>query len=101
MTNFIKIKSYYGLAVRARKIAFGCDKMLENAPFLMVYAESLSKSYMSRLENFAAKNKIKTLKLTEKEMFNITENQRILAFGVLDKGLSEAIINNYSFTLED
>lgn len=93
MKNLTKIKSYYGLSVRARKIAIGTNEVLENKCKLIVASTALSENAINKIKNH--KNiKTRLEILSQDDILFITENSKILVFGVTDKGLANAIINN-------
>lgn len=94
MKNLNKIKSYYGLSVRARKVALGTNEILEKDVFAVVASEALSQNALNKISNHIEKKNIKLYVLDEEEMFFITENSKILVFGLTDKGLANAMIQN-------
>ncbi len=94
MKNLNKIKSYYGLSVRARKVALGTNEILEKDVFAVVASKALSQNALNKISNHIEKKNIKLYVLDEEEMFFITENSKILVFGLTDKGLANAMIQN-------
>ncbi len=94
MKNLSKIKSYYGLSVRARKVALGTNEILEKDVFAVVASKALSQNALNKISNHIEKKNIKLYVLDEEEMFFITENSKILVFGLTDKGLANAMIQN-------
>lgn len=94
MKNLNKIKSYYGLSVRARKVALGTNEILEKDVFAVVASKALSQNALNKISNHIEKKNIKIYVLDEEEMFFITENSKILVFGLTDKGLANAMIQN-------
>ena len=94
MKNLNKIKSYYGLSVRARKVALGTNEVLEKDVFAIVASKALSQNALNKISNHIEKKNIKLYVLDEEEMFFITENSKILVFGLTDKGLANAMIQN-------
>lgn len=94
MKNLNKIKSYYGLSVRARKVALGTNEVLEKDVFAIVASKALSQNALNKISNHIEKKNIKIYVLDEEEMFFITENSKILVFGLTDKGLANAMIQN-------
>ena len=94
MKNLNKIKSYYGLSVRARKVALGTNEILEKDVFAVVASKALSQNALNKISNHIEKKNIKLYVLDEEEMFFITENSKILVFGITDKGLANAMIQN-------
>lgn len=94
MKNLNKIKSYYGLSVRARKVALGTNEVLEKDVFAIVTSKALSQNALNKISNHIEKKNIKIYVLDEEEMFFITENSKILVFGLTDKGLANAMIQN-------
>lgn len=94
MKNLNKIKSYYGLSVRARKVALGTNEILEKDVFAVVASKALSQNALNKISNHIEKKDIKLYVLDEEEMFFITENSKILVFGLTDKGLANAMIQN-------
>lgn len=94
MKNLNKIKSYYGLSVRARKVALGTNEVLEKDVFAIVASKALSQNALNKISNHIEKKNIKIYVLDEEEMFFITENSKILVFGLIDKGLANAMIQN-------
>ena len=94
MKNLNKIKSYYGLSVRARKVALGTNEILEKDVFAVVASKALSQNALNKISNHIEKKNIKLYVLDEEEMFFITENSKILVFGFTDKGLANAMIQN-------
>lgn len=94
MKNLNKIKSYYGLSVRARKVALGTNEILEKDVFAVVASKALSQNALNKISNHIEKKNIKLYVLDEEEMFFITENSKILVFGLTDKGLAKAMIQN-------
>lgn len=94
MKNLNKIKSYYGLSVRARKVALGTNEILEKDVFAVVASKALSQNALNKISNHIEKKNIKLYVLDEEEMFFITENSKILVFGLTDKGLANAVIQN-------
>lgn len=94
MKNLNKIKSYYGLSVRARKVALGTNEILEKDVFAVVASKALSQNALNKISNHIEKKDIKFYVLDEEEMFFITENSKILVFGLTDKGLANAMIQN-------
>lgn len=94
MKNLNKIKSYYGLSVRARKVALGTNEILEKDVFAVVASKTLSQNALNKISNHIEKKNIKLYVLDEEEMFFITENSKILVFGLTDKGLANAMIQN-------
>ena len=94
MKNLNKIKSYYGLSVRARKVALGTNEILEKDVFAVVASKALSQNALNKISNHIEKKNIKPYVLDEEEMFFITENSKILVFGLTDKGLANAMIQN-------
>lgn len=94
MKNLNKIKSYYGLSVRSRKVALGTNEILEKDVFAVVASKALSQNALNKISNHIEKKNIKLYVLDEEEMFFITENSKILVFGLTDKGLANAMIQN-------
>ncbi len=94
MRNLNKIKSYYGLSVRARKVALGTNEILEKDVFAVVASKALSQNALNKISNHIEKKNIKLYVLDEEEMFFITENSKILVFGLTDKGLANAMVQN-------
>ncbi len=94
MKNLNKVKSYYGLSVRARKVALGTNEILEKDVFAVVASKALSQNALNKISNHIEKKNIKLYVLDEEEMFFITENSKILVFGLTDKGLANAMIQN-------
>lgn len=94
MKNLNKIKSYYGLSVRSRKVALGTNEILEKEVFAVVASKALSQNALNKISNHIEKKNIKLYVLDEEEMFFITENSKILVFGLTDKGLANAMIQN-------
>lgn len=94
MKNLNKIKSYYGLSVRARKVALGTNEILEKDVFAVVASKALSQNALNKISNHIEKKNIKLYVLDEEEMFFITENSKILVFGLTDKGLANAMVQN-------
>lgn len=94
MKNLNKIKSYYGLSVRARKVALGTNEILEKDVFAVVASKALSQNALNKISNHIEKKNIKLCVLDEEEMFFITENSKILVFGLTDKGLANAMVQN-------
>ena len=94
MKNLNKIKSYYGLSVRARKVALGTNEILEKDVFAVVASKALSQNALNKISNHIEKKNIKLYVLDEEEMFFITENSKILVFGLTDKWLANAMIQN-------
>lgn len=94
MKNLNKVKSYYGLCVRARKIAIGTNEILEKESHVILISKALSENSINKIKNHYSGKKTKIEILSEEEMFAVTENSKILAFGVIDSGLANAIISN-------
>ncbi len=98
MKNLNKVKSYYGLSVRARKVALGTNEILEKDVFAVVASKALSQNALNKISNHIEKRNSMILSYhavpTEEEMFFITENSKILVFGLTDKGLANAMIQN-------
>lgn len=94
MKNLNKVKSYYGLSVRARKVALGTNEILEKDVFAVVASKALSQNALNKISNHIEKKNIKLYVLDEEEMFFITENSKILVFGLTDKGLANAMVQN-------
>lgn len=94
MKNLNKVKSYYGLSVRARKVALGTNEILEKDVFAVVASKALSQNALNKISNHIEKKNIKFYVLDEEEMFFITENSKILVFGLTDKGLANAMVQN-------
>ena len=94
MKNLNKVKSYYGLSVRARKVALGTNEILEKDVFAVVASKALSQNALNKISNHIEKKNIKLYVLDEEEMFFITENSKILVFGLTDKWLANAMIQN-------
>lgn len=94
MKNLNKVKSYYGLSVRARKVALGTNEILEKNVFAVVASKALSQNALNKISNHIEKKNIKLYVLDKEEMFFITENSKILVFGLTDKGLANAMVQN-------
>lgn len=94
MKNLNKIKSYYGLSIRARKVAIGTNEILEKESHVVLISKALSENSINKIKNHYSGRKTKIEILSEDKMFAVTENSKILAFGVTDSGLANAIINN-------
>lgn len=94
MENLNKVKSYFGLSVRARKVAIGTNEILEKDVFVIVASKSLSENAKNKIMNHIDRKKTKFFAISEEEMFSITDNSNILAFGITDKGLANAIEKN-------
>lgn len=91
MKNLNKIKSYFGLAVRARKVAIGTNEILEKKPQIVFVSDTLSENSINKIKNHQPK-RLEILGF--EDMLFITNNSKILAFGVTDSGLSSAIEKN-------
>lgn len=94
MKNLIKVKSYYGLAKRARKVAIGVNEILEKQPNVIICSNLLSENSYNKIKNYAEKEQIKIFQISENEMFDLTQNSKILALGIIDSGLAQAVISN-------
>lgn len=92
--NLNKIKSYYGLSVRSRKVAIGTNEIIEKNVFAVVASKTLSQNAQNKIYNHVQKTKAKIFVLSEEEMLFITDNSNILAFGITDKGFADAIEKN-------
>lgn len=96
MNNINKIKSYFGLAKRSKNIAIGVDEIVSKKCFFILMSEELSENSKKKLKNFASCNQIKNLEISQSEISQITQNEFIKAFGILDKGLANAIQTNFN-----
>lgn len=94
MKNLIKVKSYYGLALRARKVAIGVNEILEKKPKVIIASNLLSENSYHKIKNYAEKEQIKIFQISENEMLDLTQNSKILALGIIDSGLAQAVISN-------
>ena len=81
--NISKIKSYYGFALKSGNLAIGLDSILKANCKVIIIAKTLA-------------NNSKIVELDQEIMMEITENSKILAVGVTDESLANAIINNLS-----
>lgn len=92
MKNPNKIKSYFGLALRARKVALGVNEILEKKPLIIFVSDQLSENSVNKIKNHSKQIRLEIL--SQEEMLLITNNSKILAFGVTDSGLANAMENN-------
>lgn len=93
MKNLIKIKSYMGLAVRARKVAVGTNDIIQKKCDLIIVSSALSENALNKIKNH--KNPKTRLEIFDKDdILFITDNPKILALGIMDNGLAKAVIDN-------
>lgn len=91
--NLTKIKTYYGFAVKSGKIVYGTDNILKAKPLAIFISEAISENAKNKLKRMCDDYECCMINLDQSNMENITTNQNIMAFGITDKNLAEAIIN--------
>ena len=92
--NISKIKSYYGFALKSGNLAIGLDSILKANCKVIIIAKTLANN--SKNKCLSKTNNSKIVELDQEIMMEITENSKILAVGVTDESLANAIINNLS-----
>lgn len=91
MKNLNKIKSYFGLSLRARKVAIGTNEILEKKPQIIFVSDTLSENSLNKIKNQHL-GRLEILGF--EDMLFITNNSKILAFGITDCGFASAIEKN-------
>jgi len=89
-----KIKSYIGFAIKSKSIIFGLDTIKEKKVNLIVYANSMSESSKKSIKIISEKQKCPCYEIQDDEMLNLTNQEKIKAFGIMNIELAKAIINN-------
>ena len=89
-----KIKSYIGFAVKSRAIVYGIDSIKEKKVKVIFFSESISESSKNSCEKIANKNECNYYQLTEEQMLELTQNNKIKAFAITNSDLAIAIEKN-------
>ena len=89
-----KIKSYIGFAIKSRTIIYGVDSIKEKKVKVIFFSESLSDSSKNNCEKIANKNNCKYYQLTDEQMLELTQNNKIKAFAITNSDLAAAIEKN-------
>lgn len=100
MKNLAKIKSYFGLARRNRSALLGVSQITECAAKVIIFSSELSLASKEKLRSSAKTKNTFQFEISSEEMLEITQNPKILAFGIADSSLASAIKNNIQ-TLEE
>lgn len=98
--NITKIKSYYGFAYKSNGLVAGLDNILKKKCYLIVVDESLAQNSKNKCENRAKELNIKIAYIKTEYMCDITQNSKILAFGISNKDLASAIYKNLEIVEE-
>ena len=88
-----KIKAYFGFAVKGNKIVFGTDTILDRKPIAVFISDTLSENAQKKITNICNLYELTLMVLNKIDMDKITQNEKVLAFGITDRNLAEAIIN--------
>ena len=91
--NVTKIKAYYGFAVKSNNIIFGTDGIIDKKPLAVFVSDVLSENSQKKVKNICDLYELKLIKINKIDMDKITQNQKIMAFGISDRNLAEAVIN--------
>lgn len=92
--NLEKIKTYVGFAIKSRQIVYGLDSIKEKKIYIIVYSDSLSESSKEGCVKASIKNSCLSFKLSDSEMMEVLNNDKIKAFAIVNKDLAKAIENN-------
>lgn len=92
-----KLKSYFGFAIKSRNIIYGVDNILSSKRVkLIVISHTLADSSYHKVINFATKNNIDIIRLDSNTLKGYLNRENVLACGILDKNLAQAIQSNFS-----
>ena len=91
--NISKIKAYFGFAVKGNKIVFGTDKICESKPIAVFVSDALSENAQRKITDLCNNYELLLIRLSKLDMDKITQNDKIMAFGISDRNLAEAMIN--------
>ncbi|MBQ7466499.1 MAG: hypothetical protein IJS74_00335 [Clostridia bacterium] len=91
--NLTKFKAYFGFAVKGNKIVFGADAVYDRKPIAVFVSDALSENSLRKLTNLCNAYDLSLTSLSKEDMDKITLNEKIMAFGISDRNLAEAMIN--------
>lgn len=92
--NINKIKAYIGFAIKSKQIVFGVDSIKEKQVKVIFFSGSLSESSKITCQKIAEKCECKIYEISNDDMFEIVNSDKIKAFAVLNSDLANAINNN-------
>jgi len=93
--NLSKIKTYVGFAVKSRSIVYGIDSIKTKKVKLIIFSSSLSESAKDKCKILAKNNSCMFKELSEEEMIEILNNDKIKAIAIVNQDLANAIMNNF------
>jgi len=92
--NLGKIKTYVGFAKKSKQIIFGLDIIKEKKVHIIIYAEGLSEQSKSGCVKASNKNGCKSYQISNEEMLELLNIDKIKAFAITNQDLAKAIENN-------
>ena len=91
--NESKVKSYYGFALKSNNLVVGVDNILKKKCSLIVLSKALAQNSKNKCyAKYGSSAKI--VEIENDELCRITDNSKILAFGIIEKNLSNALLDN-------
>lgn len=91
--NLTKMKSYFGFAVKSNKVVYGTDNILQKKPYAVFISEDLSLNAKKKLVNLCESYELCMVNLNKIDMEKLVSSDDVMAFGVKDKSLADAMIN--------
>ena len=92
--NVSKIKAYIGFAKKSKAIIYGVDQIKVKNVKVIFFDNQLSNSSKNSCAKAAEKNNCKCYQITEAEMLELVETNKIKAFAILNGDLANAIEKN-------
>lgn len=92
--NLSKIKTYIGFAKKSRQIIYGLDSIKEKKAYIIVYSEGLSESSKNGCVKAAIKSGCKTYQISDDDMLELMNIEKIKAFAITNSELAKAIESN-------
>ncbi|MBR2909499.1 MAG: hypothetical protein IKC11_04035 [Clostridia bacterium] len=92
--NIQKIKTYIGFAKKSNSVVYGVDSIKEKKVNVVIYSNALAEASKQRCVSLRGQG-VKVFEVTDEQMLEIIENVSVKAFGIKNKELAKAIINNF------
>ena len=92
--NQSKIKTYIGFAIKSRAIIYGVDSIKEKNVKVIFFSDGISETSKNCCKKIAEKNNCLYYQLTDEQMLELTQNEKIKAFALTNVDLANAIIKN-------
>ena len=93
--NVNKIKAYIGFAIRSGDIIYGVDNIRTKKSDLVIISDSIAESSKNKCLQASIKYNGVFKEVSDKTIIEILNNENIKAFGIRNKELAKAIIENF------